>query len=92
MESLAAMKTQLRELQPGGERRHVRPTNGRNHSPVEERPKLAVAVFDRNEDGDLRLVLGPAEQQSEARAVRTAKRWRPSTPVPSRGLVKLTHP
>jgi hypothetical protein len=37
-------------------------------------PKLIiVAAFDRGEDGDLFAVYGPAEQQSEERAIRTAK-------------------
>ena len=37
-------------------------------------PKLIVVVaFDRGEDGELAAVFGPAEQQSEERAVRVAK-------------------
>ena len=37
-------------------------------------PKLIVIVaFDRGEDGDLAAAFGPAEQQSEERAVRTAR-------------------
>lgn len=37
-------------------------------------PKLIVVVaFDRGEDGELFAAFGPADQQSEDRAVRTAK-------------------
>jgi len=37
-------------------------------------PKLIVVVaFDRDAEGELQPVYGPAEQQSEERAVRTAK-------------------
>lgn len=37
-------------------------------------PKLIVVVaFDRGEDGDLSAVFGPADQQSEERAVRAAR-------------------
>jgi hypothetical protein len=37
-------------------------------------PKLVVvAAFDPDEAGDLQAVFGPAEQQSEERAIRTAK-------------------
>lgn len=37
-------------------------------------PKLIVVVaFDRDETGDLQPVYGPAEQQTEDRAIRTAK-------------------
>ncbi|MEQ1943519.1 hypothetical protein ABMA32_13980 [Mesorhizobium sp. VNQ89] len=37
-------------------------------------PKLIVAAaFDRGEDGELVAAYGPAEQQSEERAIRTAK-------------------
>lgn len=39
-----------------------------------KQPKLIVVVaFDRDENGDLQTVFGPAEQQSEERAIRTAK-------------------
>jgi hypothetical protein len=42
--------------------------------PERKMPKLIVAAaFDRGEDGELFPVYGPAEQQSEDRAVRTAK-------------------
>jgi hypothetical protein len=40
--------------------------------PQEKMPRLIVA-FDRAEDGELQLVFGPAEQQSEDRAIRMAK-------------------
>ena len=37
-------------------------------------PKLIVVVaFDRDEEGELQPVFGPAEMQSEDRAIRTAK-------------------
>ncbi|TIP22963.1 MAG: hypothetical protein E5X67_35255 [Mesorhizobium sp.] len=37
-------------------------------------PKLiVVTAFDRDESGDLQPVFGPAEQQTEDRAIRTAK-------------------
>ena len=37
-------------------------------------PKLIVVMaFDQDEEGELQPVFGPAEQQSEERAVRTAK-------------------
>ncbi|MBX3584750.1 MAG: hypothetical protein KF810_22980 [Rhizobiaceae bacterium] len=37
-------------------------------------PKLIVtAAFDRGDDGELVAAYGPAEQQSEERAIRTAK-------------------
>ena len=37
-------------------------------------PKLiVVAAFDRGEDGELFAAYGPAEQQHEERAIRTAK-------------------
>ena len=37
-------------------------------------PKLIVVVaFDRGEDGELFVAFGPADQQSEDRAIRTAK-------------------
>jgi hypothetical protein len=42
--------------------------------PERKMPKLIVtAGFDRGEDGELFPAYGPAEQQSEERAVRTAK-------------------
>jgi len=42
--------------------------------PGQKMPKLIVVVaFDRDEEGELQPVYGPAEQQSEERAVRTAK-------------------
>ncbi len=42
--------------------------------PERKMPKLIVAAaFDRTEDGELVAVYGPAEQQSEERAIRTAK-------------------
>ncbi len=42
--------------------------------PQKKLPKLIVVVaFDRDEDGELQTVFGPAEQQSEERAVRTAR-------------------
>ncbi len=42
--------------------------------PQRKLPKLIVVVaFDRDEDGELQPVFGPAEQQSEERAIRTAK-------------------
>jgi len=43
-------------------------------APTQKQPKLIVVMaFDRGEDGELATVFGPAEQQSEERAVRTAK-------------------
>lgn len=45
-----------------------------NILPQQKTPKLIVVVaFDRDEDGELQPVFGPAEQQSEERAVRTAR-------------------
>jgi hypothetical protein len=42
--------------------------------PQRKMPKLIVAAaFDRGEDGELLPAYGPAEQQSEERAVRVAK-------------------
>lgn len=42
--------------------------------PEKKQPKLIVVVaFDRDENGDLQTVFGPAEQQTEDRAIRTAK-------------------
>lgn len=40
----------------------------------QKNPRLIVVVaFDRGEDGDLFPAFGPADQQSEDRAIRTAK-------------------
>lgn len=45
-----------------------------NLMPQQKAPKLiVVTAFDRDETGDLQPVFGPAEQQTEERAVRTAK-------------------
>lgn len=45
-----------------------------NLMPQHKAPKLiVVTAFDRDEIGDLQPVFGPAEQQSEDRAIRTAK-------------------
>ncbi|TPJ77175.1 hypothetical protein [Mesorhizobium sp. B2-6-2] len=42
--------------------------------PQRQTPKLiVVTAFDRDEEGNLQAVYGPAEQQSEERAIRTAK-------------------
>lgn len=42
--------------------------------PQSKMPKLVVvAAFDPDEAGDLQAVFGPAEQQSEERAIRTAR-------------------
>ncbi|MEW6633136.1 MAG: hypothetical protein AB1440_19880 [Pseudomonadota bacterium] len=42
--------------------------------PRRQTPKLiVVTAFDRDEEGSLHAVYGPAEQQSEERAIRTAK-------------------
>lgn len=42
--------------------------------PEKKQPELTVVVaFDRDENGDLQTVFGPVEQQSEERAIRTAK-------------------
>jgi len=42
--------------------------------PERKMPKLIVAAaFDRSEDGELFPIYGPAEQQTEERAVRVAK-------------------
>jgi hypothetical protein len=42
--------------------------------PGQKKPKLIVVVaFDRGEDGELFPALGPVDQQSEDRAIRTAK-------------------
>ncbi|TPM25728.1 hypothetical protein [Mesorhizobium sp. B2-3-4] len=42
--------------------------------PNQKRPKLIVVVaFDRGNDGELFPAFGPADQQSEERAIRTAK-------------------
>ena len=43
-------------------------------SPQQKMPKLVVVVaFDRGENGELFPAFGPADQQSEERAVRLAK-------------------
>lgn len=40
----------------------------------QKKPKLIVVVaFDRGEDGDLFTAYGPTDQQSEDRAIRTAR-------------------
>lgn len=45
-----------------------------NILPQQKTPKLiVVTAFDRDESGDLQPVFGPAEQQTEDRAIRTAK-------------------
>ena len=42
--------------------------------PQQKLPKLIVVMaFDRDEDGELVTAFGPAEQQSEERAIRTAR-------------------
>lgn len=42
--------------------------------PGQKKPKLIVVVaFDRGDEGDLFTAYGPTDQQSEERAVRTAK-------------------
>jgi hypothetical protein len=42
--------------------------------PQAKNPKLIVVVaFDRGEDGELFTAVGPDDQQSEERAIRTAK-------------------
>jgi len=42
--------------------------------PQQQTPKLiVVTAFDRDEEGSLQTIYGPAEQQSEERAIRTAK-------------------
>ncbi|MBZ9673169.1 hypothetical protein FJ970_25155 [Mesorhizobium sp. B2-1-8] len=42
--------------------------------PSQKKPKLIVVVaFDRGEDGELFTAYGPTDQQSEERAIRTAK-------------------
>ncbi|UVK46642.1 hypothetical protein BPNPMPFG_002335 [Mesorhizobium sp. AR07] len=42
--------------------------------PQQKAPKLiVVTAFHRDETGDLQPVFGPAEQQAEDRAIRTAK-------------------
>ncbi|MBZ9739276.1 MULTISPECIES: hypothetical protein [unclassified Mesorhizobium] len=42
--------------------------------PSQKRPKLIVVVaFDRGNDGELFPAFGPADQQSEERAIRIAK-------------------
>ena len=43
-------------------------------TPRPKSPKLIVVVaFDRGEDGELFAAFGPADQQSEERAIRTAR-------------------
>ncbi|QKC83485.1 hypothetical protein [Mesorhizobium sp. NZP2077] len=45
-----------------------------NVLPTPAKPKLIVVVaFDRGDDGELFTAYGPADQQSEDRAIRTAK-------------------
>jgi hypothetical protein len=45
-----------------------------SQSPERKQLKLIVVVaFDRDENGDLQTVFGPEEQQSEERAIRTAR-------------------
>lgn len=45
-----------------------------NILPQQKMPKLiVVTAFDRDEGGDLYAVYGPAEHQTEDRAIRTAK-------------------
>lgn len=47
---------------------------GESILPQRQTPKLiVVTAFDRDEEGTLQAVYGPAEQQSEERAIRTAK-------------------
>lgn len=47
-------------------------------APQQKMPKLIVVVaFDRIDGGELQAVFGPAEQQSEERAVRTAQALAP---------------
>ncbi len=42
--------------------------------PEQKKPKLIVVVaFDRGDDGELFPMYGPTDQQSEERAIRTAK-------------------
>lgn len=42
--------------------------------PERKMPKLIIVVaFDRDENGDLQTVFGPEEQQSQERAIRTAR-------------------
>ena len=46
--------------------------------PNQKMPKLVVVMaFDLDDDGVLQVVFGPAEQQSEERAIRTAKALAP---------------
>lgn len=46
--------------------------------PQSKMPKLVVVVaFDRDENGELQTVFGPAEQQSEERAIRAARALAP---------------
>lgn len=47
-------------------------------TPWQKMSKLIVVVtLDRDEDGELQTVFGPAEQQSEERAIRTAQALAP---------------
>jgi hypothetical protein len=42
--------------------------------PGQKKPKLIVVVaFDRGDDGELFIAYGPTDQQSEDRAIRTAR-------------------
>jgi hypothetical protein len=44
-------------------------------APEQKQPKLiVVAAFDRREDGELVPAYGPAQEQSEERAVRVARK------------------
>lgn len=45
-----------------------------NILPTQKKPKLIVVVaFDRGDEGELFTAYGPTDQQSEERAIRTAK-------------------
>lgn len=47
-------------------------------TPQQKTPKLIIVVaFDRDDDGELQTVFGPAEQQSEERAICTAQALAP---------------
>ena len=51
-----------------------------NVLPQQKHPKLIVVVaFDRGEDGEMFPAFGPADPQTEDRAIRTAKGWLTST-------------
>ncbi|MES0110049.1 hypothetical protein [Mesorhizobium sp. M0013] len=42
--------------------------------PTQQKPKLIVVIaFDRGDEGELFTAYGPTDQQSEERAIRTAK-------------------